>query len=95
MSETELPQGRNKFVAGQKIDSIELRATKMAAKRGGSISWNSEPTKSPNPSRRKKQILTTYSDRRIRMRKLPETDREWCEEGELNPYALSGTSPSN
>jgi len=33
MSETELPQGRNKFVAGQKIDSIELRATKMAAKR--------------------------------------------------------------
>ncbi len=29
------------------------------------------------------------------MKKLQETDREWCEEGELNPYALSGTSPSN
>lgn len=20
---------------------------------------------------------------------------EWCEEGDLNPYAISGTSPSN
>jgi hypothetical protein len=32
MSETGFPQGRTKFVVGQKIDSIELRATKMAAK---------------------------------------------------------------
>jgi hypothetical protein len=32
MSETELPQGKTKFFIGQKIDSIELRATKMAAK---------------------------------------------------------------
>jgi hypothetical protein len=32
MSETDSPPLRNKFVAGQKIDSIELRATKMAAK---------------------------------------------------------------
>jgi hypothetical protein len=32
MGETELLRGRTKFVFGQKIDSIELRATKMAAK---------------------------------------------------------------
>jgi hypothetical protein len=36
MGETELPQGRSKFGFGQKIDSIELRATKMAAKGEGS-----------------------------------------------------------
>jgi hypothetical protein len=32
MGETELAQARSKFVVGQKIDSIELSATKMAAK---------------------------------------------------------------
>jgi hypothetical protein len=32
MRKTELPQGSIRFVFGQKIDTIELRATKMAAK---------------------------------------------------------------
>jgi hypothetical protein len=40
MDETELPQGRTKFVFGQKIDSIELRATKMAAKGEGQSTGN-------------------------------------------------------
>jgi hypothetical protein len=63
MGETELPQGRTKFVFGQKIDSIELRATKMAAKGEGAINWKPDVAKPPYPLRLKKQIVTDHSER--------------------------------
>jgi hypothetical protein len=65
MSETELPQGKTKFVVGQKIDSIELRATKMAAKGEVQSTGIRIQAKPPYPLRRKKQILTNYSDKGI------------------------------
>jgi hypothetical protein len=37
MSETELPRAGTKFLFGQKIDSIELRTTKMAVRGEGAI----------------------------------------------------------
>jgi hypothetical protein len=49
MSETELLRGRTKFVFGQKIDSIELRTTKMAGKGEAAINWKSDPAKPPYP----------------------------------------------
>ena len=65
MSETELPEGKTKFFVGQKIDSIELRATKMAAKGEGAISWKADRAKPPNPLRLKKRIVTDHSDKAI------------------------------
>jgi hypothetical protein len=66
MGETELPEGRTKFVFGQKIDSIELRATKMAAKGEGTINWKPDVAKPPYPLRlKKKQIVTDHSDKAI------------------------------
>ena len=65
MSETELTQGRTKFVFGQKIDSIELRATKMATKGEAGINWKPDLAKPPYPLRRNKQILTNDSDKAI------------------------------
>lgn len=52
----------------------------------------------------KKQVLTDDSDNEIQSYEWSDAEvyretalnrLEWCEEGELNPYALSGTSPSN
>jgi hypothetical protein len=64
MSETELPLGRTKFLFGQKIDSIELRTTKMAGKGEEPINWKPGPVEPPCPLRRKKQILTNHSNKR-------------------------------
>jgi hypothetical protein len=56
-----LPQGRSKFVVGQKIDSIELRATKMAANGEGAVNWK------PDPNQTAKSVVPTdHLDKGIR-----------------------------
>ena len=65
MSETELLQGQTKFVFGQKIDSIELRATKMAANGEGPVNWKPDPNQTAKSVEGKNQIPTDHLDKGI------------------------------
>jgi hypothetical protein len=60
MSETELPRGGTKFLFGQKIDSIELRTTKMAVRVRGQSTENRIQLNRHIHLRRKKQILANH-----------------------------------
>ena len=76
-----------------KIDSFELSATKVAVAEGWSGTFIAECEHRQDHFRygsKNEQLMELYSLAACKL--LPGC---WCEGRDLNPYALSSTSPSN